>query len=53
LVILVAGGLLVLAMRRWVRRSPPAPLPAEPGADAPGSSAELERLRRELQRTEA
>ncbi len=53
LVILVAGGLLVLAMRRWVRRSQRAPLPAEPGADAPGSSAELERLRRELQRTEA
>jgi len=53
LVILVAGGLLVLAMRRWVRRSPRAPLPAEPGDDTPGSSAELERLRRELQRTEA
>jgi cytochrome c-type biogenesis protein CcmH/NrfF len=52
LVILVAGGLLVLAMRRWVRRSPRAPLVAESGADATGSSAELERLRRELERTE-
>jgi len=53
LVILAAGALLVLAMRRWVRRSPRAPIPAQPGADTPGSSAELERLRRELQRTEA
>jgi cytochrome c-type biogenesis protein CcmH len=53
LVILAAGALLVLAMRRWVRRSPRAPLAAESGADATGSSAELERLRRELERTEA
>jgi cytochrome c-type biogenesis protein CcmH len=52
-VILVAGALLVLAMRRWVRRASPAPLPAESGDDPAGSSAELERLRRELQRTEA
>ena len=52
-VILAAAALLVFAMRRWVRRAPRAPLPAESGADAPGSRAELERLRRELQRTEA
>jgi cytochrome c-type biogenesis protein CcmH len=53
LVILIAGALLVLVMRRWVRRSPHAPLSAEPADDTLGSSAELERLRRELQRTEA
>ncbi|HEY7684816.1 MAG TPA: cytochrome c-type biogenesis protein CcmH [Gemmatimonadales bacterium] len=53
LVILIAGALLVLVMRRWVRRSPPAPLSAEPADATPGNSAELERLRRELQRTEA
>jgi len=52
-VILAVGALLVLAMRRWVRRSPRAPLPATSGADVSGSGAELERLRRELQRTEA
>jgi cytochrome c-type biogenesis protein CcmH len=52
-VILAAAALLVLAMRRWVRRAPRAPLPEPSGADAPGSSAELDRLRRELQRTEA
>jgi cytochrome c-type biogenesis protein CcmH len=52
-VILAAAALLVLAMRRWVRRAPRAPLPTESDADAPGSRAELDRLRRELQRTEA
>lgn len=53
LVILAAGALLVLAMRRWVRRAPRAPLAAEAGADVAGSSAELEQLRRELRHTEA
>ncbi len=53
LVILIAGALLVLVMRRWVRRSRHAPLSKEPADDTPGSSAELERLRHELQRTEA
>ncbi len=53
LVILTAGALLVLAMRRWVRRSPHALPPAEADVEVSGSSAELERLRRELRRTEA
>ncbi len=52
-VILAAGALLVLAMRRWVRRVPRAPLPAEVEPEVAGSSAELEQLRRELRRTEA
>jgi cytochrome c-type biogenesis protein CcmH/NrfF len=50
-VILTAGALLVLAMRRWVRR----PAPATPAAGGPGvgaSPAELERLREELEQIE-
>ncbi|HXQ29381.1 MAG TPA: cytochrome c-type biogenesis protein CcmH [Gemmatimonadales bacterium] len=45
LVILAAGVLLVLALRRWSGDAAPAPAPAAP-ADA--SPEELERLRREL-----
>ena len=53
-VILATGALLVLAMRRWVRRSPaPAVPPSGSTAVTPGTTAELERLRRELLRTEA
>jgi cytochrome c-type biogenesis protein CcmH len=49
-VILTAGALLVMAMRRWVRRvAPGAPVPAEPGEAGDASPAELERLRRELE----
>lgn len=52
-VILTAGALLVMAMRRWVRRVPSAaPSGPESGAGASTSAAELERLRRELERLE-
>lgn len=53
--ILVAGALLVIAMRRWVRRAAPAgspPTAVGPDPTVPASSAELERLRRELERIE-
>src|SRR5438445_4630375 len=46
LVILVAGVLLALALRRWTRGAP-APSPAPPPDASP---AELEPLRRELER---
>lgn len=52
-VILTAGALLVMAMRRWVRRMPAAAAAGgehDLGADA--SPEELERLRRELDRIE-
>jgi cytochrome c-type biogenesis protein CcmH len=51
-VILAAAALLVLALRRWTHAAPaPAPSP-QPRAPQPAlaSSAELERLRRELDR---
>jgi cytochrome c-type biogenesis protein CcmH/NrfF len=52
-VILTAGALLVAAMRRWVRRGPStAPPTPEAGAGTSASPAELERLRRELERIE-
>ena len=47
LVILVAGVLLVLALRRWTRGAP-APIPAPP-PPPDASPAELERLRHELE----
>jgi cytochrome c-type biogenesis protein CcmH len=47
LVILAAGVLLVLALRRWSGDDAPIPAPAEPPPDA--SPEELERLRRELE----
>lgn len=49
-VILTAGVLLVMAMRRWVRRFTPAESAAGAGAGVgvDASPAELERLRREL-----
>jgi len=47
LVILVAGVLLALALRRWTRGAP-APTPAPP-PPPDASPAELERLRHELQ----
>jgi cytochrome c-type biogenesis protein CcmH/NrfF len=52
-VILTAGALLVLAMRRWVRRDSPGAA-STPGSSAEtgGSPEELERLRRELERIE-
>jgi cytochrome c-type biogenesis protein CcmH/NrfF len=52
-VILTAGALLVMAMRRWVRRTPPtAPATADNDLGVNASPAELERLRRELDRIE-
>lgn len=51
-VVLVAGGVLTLALAHWVKRgrgAHAAPRPADPGA----SPAELERLREALQQTEA
>ena len=47
LVILVAGVLLALALRRWTRGAP-APIPAPP-PPPDASPAELERLRHELE----
>ncbi|MGH7537200.1 MAG: cytochrome c-type biogenesis protein CcmH [Gemmatimonadales bacterium] len=52
-VILAAGTLLVLAMRRWVRRGAPSAAGAESDAGMAGTAAELERLRRELERVDA
>ena len=54
LAILAVGAVLVVAMRRWVRGATPAASAASLDADAPppGTAAELERLRRELQRIE-
>ena len=49
LVIVTAGGLLLLALRRWVRASEAAAIPTPPPAPADATPAELERLRRELQ----
>jgi len=52
--ILIAGALLVLALRRWTRT--PAVAPAGQGAGAPGVSAtpeELARLQHELDQIDA
>jgi cytochrome c-type biogenesis protein CcmH/NrfF len=51
LVIVVAGAFLVRALRRWTRQSAPLVVD-EPAASAPAgtSAADLERLRRELDR---
>jgi cytochrome c-type biogenesis protein CcmH/NrfF len=46
-VILVAAGLLIMALRRWTRAATPATLAAGPSA-VPASAEELERLNREL-----
>lgn len=52
-VILTAGALLVMAMRRWVRRTAPVtPMAAAAGESGGASPAELERLRRELEQIE-
>lgn len=50
-VIVAAAGLLLLAMRRWVRRGATTATPAVAGAGA--TPAELERLQEALQQTEA
>ena len=46
IVILVAAGLLILALRRWTRRPAPQPVSATPAVAA--SPEELERLNQEL-----
>jgi cytochrome c-type biogenesis protein CcmH len=53
LLILVAGGVLTLVLRRWTRTAPPATAAALPGAGPAATPAELERLRRELDRLPA
>lgn len=47
IVILVAAGVLIMALRRWTRAAPPATLIADIPA-IPASTEELERLNREL-----
>ncbi len=47
--VLVAGGLLILVLMRWTRAAAAAPARAVSG-DGDASPAELERLRRELER---
>jgi len=47
-VVLVAGGLLLLTLFRWTRAA--AAAPAAQGRNSDASPAELERLRRELER---
>jgi len=49
LVILVAGVLLLLALRRWTRATPAAEPSAAPPPPPDASPAELERLRHELE----
>ena len=49
LAVLVAGGFLVRTLRRWTRAAAAAGAPP-PGAGVDASPAELERLRRELDR---
>ena len=53
LLILVAGGILTLVLRRWTRPAAPATGAALPGAGTAATPAELERLRRELDRLPA
>jgi len=50
LVVLVAAGFLILALRRWTRAAAEAAAPASLGGNIDASPAELERLRRELER---
>lgn len=50
--LLAAGALLVIAMRRWVRRGVPGPVLAGAGTGT-ASAAELERLREALLHTDA
>jgi len=49
MLIVAAGVVLTLVLRRWTRTAAPAPVPAAP-ATAGGTPAELERLRGELER---
>src|SRR5205814_2068203 len=49
LLIVAAGVMLTLVLRRWARTAPPEAAPARPLA-APGTPEELERLRGELDR---
>ena len=49
LLIVAAGMVLTLVLRRWTRTAAPAPLPATPPS-AGGTPEELERLRGELER---
>ncbi len=50
IVIAVAAGLLVIVLRRWTAGARAATVPASPTIPADASPAELERLRRELDR---
>jgi cytochrome c-type biogenesis protein CcmH/NrfF len=50
--LLAAGAVLVLAMRRWVRRAAPSPVAVDVG-DRVASASELESLREALLRTDA
>ncbi len=49
LLIVAAGVVLTLVLRRWTRTAEPAPVPATPSS-AGGTPEELERLRGELER---
>ncbi len=50
LVIVAAGVILTLVLRRWTRAAAPAAAAPQPSAGAAASPEELERLRRELDR---
>ena len=51
-VVVIAGVLLTLALRRWTRLAGDRPAVA-PAGGPPASPAELERLRRELEQIDA
>jgi cytochrome c-type biogenesis protein CcmH len=53
LAIIIAGAFLVRALRRWTREAEAQPVTASPSASPEVPPAELERLRRELDRLDA